>query len=266
MHACILHVFSVRLTRELTCGHLHAVFYLSQFYSAYDIFYAIQIVCYNTKHDIVMVAVLVTDLRKFLNIFNVTCTSPKILELEYKFSHALQHDCSMEVPGTLLMHFAKMCAFSCSIHYEGLSSLFFPNHQMIIYFGWFIRFTNFSCSSETFPCNMEVNSSTQRERNFYAYLPIDNDRCENVRCSTVLSSKIFDRQFFGNLPQNETKIVKFLQYEQKMIFIFKKWVGFLDKKLEFFKVIKSGNFAVESVSNPIISKKSSFFIWIEGFL
>ena len=35
---------------------------------------------------------------------------------------------------------------------------------------------------------------------FYTYLPIDNVRCENVRCSTFLTLEIFHHQVLANFP------------------------------------------------------------------
>ena len=65
-----------------------------------------------------------------------------------------------------------------------------------------------------------------------------------VRCSRVLTVKIFDHQIVTNLPQNTTQIIILLK-------TYEIWV-FLNETMDFskkFKIRKGSKFAVECVSD-----------------
>ena len=65
---------------------------------------------------------------------------------------------------------------------------------------------------------------------------------ESVRCSRVLTVKVFDHRIIANLPYDETEIVEFLKTYEIWVFM-KKTEG---KILELFQVrLKNGEFAVE---------------------
>ena len=69
---------------------------------------------------------------------------------------------------------------------------------------------------------------------------------------TFLNMKICLDQIVANLPQNATEVVKFLETFKMWVF-FEKLDGVFGKNLNFVKIAKGGKFAVECVSNGIIS-------------
>ena len=73
---------------------------------------------------------------------------------------------------------------------------------------------------------------------------------------TFLNVKFFN-QIVANLPYNATEKARFLKMLKIWVF-FGKIYRFFEKNLVFFKIAKGGKFAVERVSNGIISQKFPF--------
>ena len=73
-------------------------------------------------------------------------------------------------------------------------------------------------------------------------------------CSVV---EFFNHQVIANLPWNAIEILRVLKTYEIWVFL-KKYV-FRKKTSFFFNIVKGGKFAVECVSNDIISKKYLFF-------
>ena len=74
-------------------------------------------------------------------------------------------------------------------------------------------------------------------------------------CSSVhFSERDFLRPDIASLSKNATETVRFLKTFKVWVF-FEKKDAFFEKKLIFFKIAKGGKFAIESVSNGIISLK-----------
>ena len=72
---------------------------------------SIEIIVSSMLHQLVEAAC------RFWKIFDVAYTFYKILEIASKFSHALQHDCSMEVSRNIFDSLCKKSIqFLCNIH------------------------------------------------------------------------------------------------------------------------------------------------------
>ena len=69
---------------------------------------------------------------------------------------------------------------------------------------------------------------------------------------TLLNVKLFFDQIVANLPCNATGIIRILKTFKIWVFL-EKQIGFLKKNLNFFQIDECGKFAVECVSNSIIS-------------
>ena len=110
---------------------------------------------------------LVEDAWRFQKIFDVTCTSYKILENARESLLALQHDCSMEFVKNSRCMLQKIYAFSMQ-HTKLLQfsvnnlckTLFFKKNQLTIIFS--IVSQNFPYSWEFFSCAVFLITCSQK--------------------------------------------------------------------------------------------------------
>ena len=100
---------------------------------------------------------------------------------------------------------------------------------------------------------MKIIQNAENKRFFNVFAYWECPMCEKFWCSMALTVKIFHHQIISNLPWKATEMVRFLKTYEIWVFWNEK-DGFFEKKTWiFFKVGKSGKFALKYVSNDVIS-------------